>query len=142
MLSCLNSTHRPENIDRELSTIFLFHRLRNKFVAYTGFIDGINQALLIKVHKLLYQNIKLKTGVSGRGPLQRAIRRSISLLLNQPYGHIVATSWCCCLLHMFVSASCRHHTPFLVAPALYTVQLFCCGLHRLRSHMLCLKKLA
>ena len=55
------------------------------FISKPGFIN--------KVHKLLYQNIKLKTGVSGRGPLQRAgedhYREQsavpVSLLFSPPY---------------------------------------------------------
>ena len=32
--------------------------------------------------------------------------------------HVIAAPRCCCLLHVYISALCRHHTLLLVIPAL------------------------
>ena len=84
----------------------------------------VNQALLIKLHKITILKYKVEDGCERARTTPKSNPPS-------PYRyssvcHIVATPRCCCLLHIFVPAPCRHHTPLLVVPALQAMQLFCC----------------
>ena len=82
------------------------------------------QALLIKVHKMTIPKYKVEDECERARTTPKS--NPPSTYPDSSVCHIVATPRCCCLLHIFVPAPCRHHTPLLVVPALQAVQLFCC----------------